>query len=114
MSVHTAPLLRGRAVQSTGVANGTATATVAAIEGTSHIILGVEAHYDVSVTVIKAIVITQGSNVYTIRWDFNNGLFAFALPVGIKADVNQAVTATLAASGDGGTTGYVTLFVAEN
>ena len=114
MSINTRPLLGGRVVQSAAADNATATATVAAIEGVSHMVLGVEAHYDVAVTSIKAIVITAGTEVYTIRWDFTNGLFAFALPVAIRTPLsNTAVTATLAASGAGSTNGYVTLFIAD-
>ena len=114
MSVHVAPLLRGRVVQSASTDNATATATVAAIAGTSHLILGVEAHFDKDVTAVKVITVTAGSQVYVLSHNFTLGLFAFAFPVAIHADVNEAVTATLTASGTSSTDGLVTLFIAEN
>ncbi len=112
MSVGLAPLLRGSATQSTGVANGIATATVAAVTAVTHLALGVEAHYDVSVTVIKDVTVTYNGITLTFRWDFTNGPFVYSFPVALSGADSGAVSATIAASGAGGTTGYVTLFTA--
>ena len=112
MSVQLAALIRGEGTQSTGVANGIATATVAAIAAVTHLIFGVEAHYDVSVTSIKDVTITHNGVTLTFRWDFTNGPFIYNLPVALAGADSGAVSATIAASGAGGTTGYVTLFTA--
>ncbi|KKN06676.1 hypothetical protein LCGC14_1074730 [marine sediment metagenome] len=116
MSVQMAALLRGTPTQSTGVANGTATATVAAIAGVQHLVFGVEANYDVGVSAIKTITIKHGGVTWvTFRWDFTNGPFVPSeFPVALKAALNEAVTAELQASGAGGTTGYVTLYTATS
>lgn len=114
MSVTMAALLRGRVVQSAGVANGTATGTVAAIEAVTHLVFGVEAHYDVVVATIKTITVKHGTTTFqTFRWDFNNGSFSFSFPVALKAEPNEAVSVELEASGAGGTTGYASIYVAE-
>ncbi len=115
MSVQTAPLLRGSGTQSSGVANGIATATVSAITATVHLVLGVEANYDVGVSLIKTVTLKHGGVTWvTFRWDFTNGPFVFNLPVALKSAQNEAVTAELEASGAGGTTGYITLYTATN
>lgn len=115
MSVATAALLRGRVVQSSAGDNATATGTVAAIANVTHLILGVEAHYDAVVAAIKTIAVKHGSSTFqTFRWDFNNGSFAFSFPVALKADPNEAVTVELQASGTGGINGYASVYVAEN
>ena len=115
MSVQLAPLLRGKATQSAGNDDATGTATVAAIEATEHLVLGVEAHYDIGVSAIKTITLKHGSTTWVVfRWDFTNGPFIFNLPVALKASQNEAVTAALEASGTNGRTGYVTLFTATN
>ncbi len=115
MSVLTAALLRGSVTESAGVANGTATATVAAIEGQTHLILGVDAYFNVGVSSRKTIVIKQGSTtVKTFDWDFTNDLFAFSFPVALSFGPNVAVSAELEASGAGGTSGFVSLWTALN
>ena len=115
MSVVTAALLRGRVVQSAAADNATATGTVAAIENVTHLILGVEAHYDAVVAAIKTVTVKHGSTTFqTFRWDFNNGGFAFSFPVALKADPNEAVRVDLEASGTGGINGYASIYVAEN
>ena len=115
MSVQMASLLRGIPTQSAGVANGTATATVAAIAGVQHLVFGVEANYDVGVSAIKTVTLKHGGVTWvTFRWDFTNGPFVFNLPVALKSAQNEAVTAELQASGAGGTTGYITLYTATN
>ncbi len=102
---------RGLVTQSTGVANGIATATVAAIEGVQHIIHGVEAHYDVDTDAVKTITVKHGSTTFIVfRPDFNNGEFKWTFPNELKGDPNEAVTVALEASGAGGTTGYVSVW----
>ncbi len=115
MSVQTAALLRGSGTQSSGVANGTATATVSAIAAQAHLVFGVEANYDIGVSAIKTITLKHGGTTWvTFRWNFTNGPFVFNLPVVLKGAQNEAVTAELEASGAGGTTGYITLYTATN
>lgn len=112
MSIGTAPLLRGKHTQSAAADNATATATVAAVANQRHMILGVEAHFSAAVTAIVAVTVNYNSLTWTERWDFTNGPFFFNFPVGLMGAVGSTVTATLGASGTGGTNGYVTLFTA--
>ena len=113
MSVSLAPLLRGSVTQSSGADNATATATVAAIAATQHLILGIEAHYDAQVTARKTVTVKHGSTTFiTFRWDFTNDTFVFAFPVALKGGSNEAVSVELEASGNGGDSGYVSLWVA--
>ena len=113
MSVQVAPLLRGSATQSTAVDNAASTATLAATEGVKRLILGVEAQFDVGVTAIVNLTLNvAASEVKNWEWDFTNGPFIYNLPVALAGADSGAVSATVAASGAGGTTGYVTLFTA--
>ena len=115
MSVQLAPLLRGDVTQSSAADDALATATVAAVNGVTHLVLGVEAHYDAAVTAIRDITIIHGSTTWqTLRWDFSNGAFSFSFPIAFSNDPNEAVSATLEASGNGGDSGYVAIFTATN
>ncbi len=114
MSVQMAPLLRGLVVQSAGADDAIATATVAAIEGVTHIVLGVQAHYDAAVTATKTITLTVGGVATVFRHDFTNGAFAYNFPVALSGDPNVAVTCALEASGTGGTEGQAMVWFAEN
>lgn len=115
MSIHTAPLLRGKPTQSSGADNATATASVSAIAEQKHLVLGVEAHYGAAVSSIKTVTIKHGSTTWqTFRWDFTNGPFFFSFPVAFLGSLNEAVSAELEASGAGGTSGYVTLYTATD
>ena len=115
MSVETAPLLRGTATQSSAGLNATATATVSAIEAQVHLVLGIYADYDGVVASIKTITVKHGSATWQVfRWDFNNGSFAFAFPVALKSEQNEAVSVELEASGDAAINGYSTIYTATN
>ncbi len=115
MSVLEARLLRGAVTQSGAADDALATATVAAVDGVTHLVFGVEAHYDAAVTAIRDITIKHTStNWQVIRWDFSNGAFSFSFPIAFSGDPNEAVSATLEASGNGGDKGYVAIFTAAN
>ena len=114
MAANTAPLLRGRVVQSAAADDAIATATVAAIEGVTHLVLGVQAQYSLAVTAIKTITLTVGGVATVFRHDFTNGAFAYNFPVALGGDPNVAVTCALEASGTGGTNGEAVVWVAEN
>jgi hypothetical protein len=115
MSVLMAPLLRGKPTQSAAADNTTATATVTAIGEQKHLVLGVEAHYSAAVAAIKSVTIKHGTTTWqTFRWDFANGPFFFAFPVAFRGDTNEAVSAELQASGNGGVSGYVTIYTATD
>ena len=115
MSIGTAPLLRGKATQSTAADNATATATVAAIPEQKHLVLGVEAHYGAAVSAIKTVTVKHGSTAWvTHRWDFTNGPFVYNYPVALKGSQNEAVSVELEASGAGSTNGYATIFTATD
>ncbi|KKN06677.1 hypothetical protein LCGC14_1074740 [marine sediment metagenome] len=115
MSVLEARLLRGEVTQSSAADDDTATATVAAVDGVTHLVFGVEAHYDAAVTAIRDITIKHTStNWQVIRWDFSNGAFITRFPVAFSGDPDEAVSATLEASGNGGDSGYVAIFTATN
>ena len=115
MSTTMAPLLRGRPTQSSGADNATATASVSAITAQKHLVMGVEAHYSATVSAIKTVTVKHGSTTWqTFRWDFSNGPFFFSFPVAFRSDTGEAVSAELEASGTGGTSGYVTIYSAQD
>lgn len=104
-------LLAGNVAASTDADNATATATVAATEGARHFALGVSADFSAAVSAIKTITIKRGSTtLLVVRWDFANGPAILPLPGLLHGDHNEAISAELAASGSGGTTGRVYLF----
>ena len=108
-------LLAGKVTQSAAADDGTATVTVSAIEGQTHRMLGVSADYDAAVTAIKTITIIQGSTTLVVfKWDFTNGAFHFAFPAALAGVLGGAVSATLQASGTGGTDGRISLYHFEN
>lgn len=113
MAFDSAPLLRGLVEQSAAADNTTATATVAAIDATTHLVLGVQAHYDAAVTAIKTITLTVGGVATVFRHDFTNGAFAYNFPVALSGNPDVAVTCALEASGTGGTDGQVIVWYAE-
>ena len=111
MSIQAQILVAGNVMQSTTADNATATATVAAITGATHRMLGVSADYDVAVTAIKTITIIQGSTtLIAYKWDFTNGAFHFAFPAALRGVLSGAVSATLEASGAGSTNGRISLY----
>ena len=115
MSLAHQALVSGKATQSTAADNAVATATVAAITTQTHRITGVHAEYDAAVSAFKVITIIQGSTtLLTLNHDFTNGEFAFSFPSYLAGVQGGAVSATLGASGTGGTSGRVTLFTFAN
>ncbi len=115
MSIQAQVLIAGTPTQSAAADNAVATATVAAIAGMTHYILGVSADFDIAVSAIVTITILQGSTALVVyEWDFTNGAFHFAFPTTMKGVVGGAVSATLAASGTGGTSGRITLYTFPN
>lgn len=111
MSIQAQVLIAGKPTQSAVADDAVATATVAAIPSMTHYILGVSADFDAAVSAIKAIAIIQGSTtLITYQWDFTNGAFHFAFPTTMKGVIGGAVSATLAASGTGGTEGRISLY----
>ena len=111
MSIQAQVLVSGEVTQSAAADNATATATVAAITGMTHRMLGVSADYDVAVTSIKTITIKQGSTtVVVFKWDFTNGAFHFAFPAALRGVLGGAVSATLEASGASSTNGRISLY----
>jgi len=115
MSIHTAPLLRGTATQSTAADNAASTATVAATAGVKRLIFGVEGQFDIAVTSLVTLTLNvAGSEVKNWIWDYTNGPFIFMFPVALKTNVNEAVTLVLGASGTGGTSGDCTVWVASD
>ncbi len=115
MSIAVQILTSGKGTQSSAADNATATATVAAIPAQTHRMMGVHAEFDAAVTSFKAITIIQGSTTLAVfNHDFTNGEFAFAFPTPLPGVMGGAVSATLAASGSGGTSGRVMLFTFAN
>ncbi len=115
MAADSAPLLRGKATQSAGADDAIATATVAAREATTFLVLGVHAHYDAAVTAIKTITLTVDGAATVFRHDFTNGAFAYNFPVALSSgSPNVAVTCALEASGTGGTEGQALIWHADN
>ena len=113
MAVNTAALLRGQLTQSAAADDAIATATVAAIESTTHLVFGIQAQYTLAVTAIKTITLTVGGVATVFRHDFTNGAFAYNFPVALHGDPNVAVTCALEASGTGGTDGDVIVWHAS-
>lgn len=115
MNSQIAMLLGGRVVESSDADNALATATVGAVLGIRHFILGVAADYStVQAAAIKLIQIKFGTTV-VLNIRFNSATdpwFMRKLPVPIHGDYNQAVSAELQASGTGGQLGRVKLFLA--
>ena len=108
-------LLAGKVTQSAAADNATATATVSAIAGQTHFMLGISADYNVALNAIQTITIIQGSTtILVFEWDFNNGAFHFAFPAALKGVLGGAVSATLQASGAGSTFGRISLYHFEN
>lgn len=114
MSVQSELLLNGRAVQSDVADNATATATLAAVVGVRHAIVGIDADYSTSAPTNKTITLKFGGVAkFVWRWDFTKGPFVRNLPVPWHPDYNQAVTVELEASGTGGVTGRVGVWTAD-
>lgn len=115
MAIQAQALIGGKVTQSSATANAVATVTVSAIPAQTHRMLGVSADYDVGVSSIKTITILQGSTtVVVFKWDFTNGAFHFAFPAALKGVQGGAVSATLEASGAGGTSGRISLYHFES
>jgi hypothetical protein len=86
--------------------NAAATATKAAVAGSTHYITAAAAGF--SATATKLLQIKDGATVIVEYPIINGDVIPLAVP--IKATAENAVSAVLAASGTGGTVGYVNLF----
>jgi hypothetical protein len=112
MSVNAEVLLNAKVTQSSAADNATATATVAAIGGMTHGILGVHADYSAAPAAgFKTITLKKGTTtLLVLRHDFSTGPAFYPLPAAVWGDFGGAVSAELQASGTGGVTGRIALF----
>lgn len=103
---------RSDVVQSAAADNATATATVVAPKGSRVAITGLMAHYSADVDAHKIVTVKFGTtSKMVIDWDFVNGPLFLSFPSPVNnQEVGENVSAELAASGAGGTTGQVALF----
>ena len=90
-----------------------------AIGQQSRLVLGgIKASYSAAVALLKTITITytdcnNAAATLVLVWDFTNGPLLWSFPLPIPCQTATDVTATLTASGTGGTTGSIDLFYFE-
>lgn len=116
--IDTALLLNARVIESGAADNALATATATAILAARHFIRGLGVTWSAAPTAAyKTIQVKFGTTVilniiFDPLKDGESGRM-IPLPSVIHGDFNQAVSAELSASGTGGVTGRVQLFVAS-
>lgn len=91
----------------TSADNATATATKAAITGQRHVITHITASFD-NTAANKLVSIFDGTTLIDKFAVTTTGV-SIAFPHGLRLSSGNKAEATLAASGTGGTTGYLTL-----
>lgn len=101
---------------STAADNATATATIAAAPGQAVLAFGLHAQFSAAVAAKKILTLQytdEAGTSKTLTWelDFALGLGRdVTFPLAIRGKSGEAVVATLAASGAGGTTGTIGIY----
>ena len=112
----------GQVAQSALTDNAAAVATAthhSSIGQQSRLILcGIKCYYSIAVAAIKSVTITYtdcngAAKILIVQWDFTNGQLFYNFPIPLACSIGSDATASLGASGTGGTTGSCDLFYME-
>ena len=112
----------GQVAQSALTDNAAAVATVTHHSSGSQqarvILCGIKSYYSLAVAALRSVTISYTdcngtAKTLIVNWDFTNGPLFYNFPIPLACQIATDATASLAASGTGGTTGSCDLFYME-